>query len=89
MTSYKSEQYQERGERQALSKSLTTRERRAWFNKLTAAQEAIEQAEEALTKLMADAYVAGVSQAQIAGAVGLHSTSTRDRILRYLDDRKK
>lgn len=89
MAGYKADEYPSRGERQHLSKILTTRERRAWFNKLVAGQEAIESAEEALTKLMAEAYAAGVSQTQVAGAVGLHATSVRDRILKYLDSLKK
>lgn len=73
----------DRSERQRLSKTLSTRERRAWFNKLQAAQEAVERAEEAALKTMIEAYDAGMSQGQVAGALGLHSTSVRDRILAY------
>lgn len=73
----------DRGERQRLSATLTVRERRAWFNKLQAAQEAVERAEEAVTKLMFEAYEAGMSQGQVGGAVGLHPTSARDRIIAY------
>lgn len=76
-------QQADRGERQRMSAMLGTRERRSWFNKLQAAQEAVERAEETVIKTMVEAYDAGMSQSQISGAVGLHSTSARDRMIAY------
>lgn len=73
----------DRSARQLLSNSLSNRERRAWFNKLQAAQEAAEAAAENVTKVMVAAYEAGMSQGQVAGAVGIHTTSARDRIIAH------
>lgn len=74
----------DRGERQRLSARLAPRERRRWFAKLLAAQEAIETAQEDMTKLMIKAYNEGLSFDNIAGAVGSHSTTIRDHLLRYV-----
>lgn len=61
---------------------ISTRERRAWAKKLLDAQEAVEAAEEARNKLMADSYEAGMSFASIESSTGLGPHTVRN----FIDD---
>lgn len=59
---------------------LSIRARREWAKKLGAAQEAVEAAEEARNRLMAEAYTSGVSYAGIETATGIGPQTVRNCI---------
>jgi len=60
--------------------TISTRERRAWAKRLLDAQEAVEAAEEARNKVMADSYEAGMSYASIESSTGLGPHTVRNYI---------
>jgi len=62
------------------SSPLTAREKRAWSRKLLDAQEAVESAQEARSKVMAEAFAAGISYAVIENATGLGPLTVRNGI---------
>ena len=62
--------------------TISTRERRAWSKRLLEAQEAVEAAEAARNRVMAAAYDAGVSYANVESATGLGPHTVRN----YIDD---
>lgn len=67
-------------ERRKLAAALSTRERRAWAKKIMEAQEAVEMAEDARAKVMADAYAMGVAVAAIENSTGLGPQTVRNII---------
>lgn len=70
------------GERMKKAYRLTSRERRAWLTKLLDAVEVKEKAEEALLATMVAANDDGISYESIAGPLGIHASSVRERIIR-------
>lgn len=60
-----------RGERMKLQNSLSPRDKRRMSAALTAAQEAVEAAEEARDKVMGESWAKGLSLGAIQGAVGI------------------
>lgn len=72
--------FQNTPERRKQAAALATRERRAWAKKIMEAQEAVEAAEDARAKAMADAYAAGVSLASIENSTGLGPQTVRNII---------
>lgn len=88
MTSPKGALNTDKSERQRLSAALTPRQRRSWFAKLLEEQEAVEAREDSLSQTILDAYNAGMSYEQIAGAIGSHSTTIRDRLLKWVGDER-
>lgn len=70
------------GERIRMANALTPRQRRMWMNRLAAAAEAIEAAEEAQIKVIAEAYADGMSYANIGGVLGKHSSTIQDILKR-------
>jgi hypothetical protein len=71
------------GERLKASYNLSSRERRSWSTKVLAAQEAVDKAEEALDKVLSEAWEAGVSYASLGGLLGVHSGTAQKRIEDY------
>lgn len=86
MVSRKGSLITDRSERQKLSASLTSRQRRQWFARLLASQEAIEKQITDQDDLLTQAYNAGMSFDAISGALGAHSTTIRDRVLRHAEE---
>lgn len=68
------------GKRLKLALNLPARERRMWTTRLMAKQEAVEAAEADLNRMIFQAWTAGMSYASIGAALGLHSTSIKDRV---------
>jgi DNA-directed RNA polymerase specialized sigma24 family protein len=85
MTSPKGSISEDRSARMKAVYALTPRQRRYWFAKLLEAQEAVEKAEDDLTKLMGQAYQRGVSYDGIAGATGTHASTVRTRIMSWVE----
>jgi len=59
----------------ALTYQLDSRTRRAWIKTLMEKQEAVEIAQAALDEAIVTAYKAGMSYANIGGALSLHATT--------------
>ncbi len=74
------------GARMRATYALTPRQRRYWFARLIEAQEAVEKAEEELTKLMGVAYTKGMSYDGISGAVGSHASTVRARVMNWVKE---
>jgi len=62
------------------TQALAPREKRAWVAKIMAKAEEIETAQDELSDTFVDAYDAGMSYGQLGAALGLHSTTMKDRI---------
>lgn len=60
--------------------NLSAREKRSWMNRLTAAQESVETAEEARDRVIVEAYDSGISYNNIGAAMGLNGSSMGDRV---------
>jgi hypothetical protein len=71
------------GDRLRASGKLSIRQRRSMTQRIVAAQEAVEKAEDVRDALMAELYDQGLSYGTIGVALGLHSTTIRERISAY------
>ena len=67
-------------ERLKRSFNLSSRDRRSWMNRLVAAQEKIEAAEEDATKILVAAWHAGMSYNALAAIMGAHPDTVRKMI---------
>lgn len=71
------------GERLRKSFALSSRERRSWTRRVLDAGEAIDKAEDALTKVLYEAWEAGMSYATLGALISVHGTTIKERLDAY------